>query len=80
MLKRPAGTWDIAHLEHYFRDCIIGGPGSFLLPIRERDQFAKAIKAKLVRETALRAMPRPLAEPAQAEARVNCLTGGIQLP
>jgi hypothetical protein len=80
MLKRRTMAWDIAHLDLYFRDCVIGGPGSFMLPIRERDQFASAIKAKLIREIAVRATPRPLVEPAQAEARVNCLTAGIHLP
>jgi Protein of unknown function (DUF1194) len=79
MLKPPTGIRDIEHLDLYFRDCVIGGPGAFMLPVRERDQFAEAIRLKLIHEIAVRAMPQRLVAPAQVEARVNCLTGGIQL-
>jgi hypothetical protein len=27
MLKRPAGNWETADLDLYFRDCVIGGSG-----------------------------------------------------
>jgi hypothetical protein len=50
MLNQPNGLWDIANLELYFRDCVIGGPGAFMIPVRTRHQLAEAIKAKIVRE------------------------------
>jgi hypothetical protein len=34
----------------YYRDCVIGGPGAFMVPVRERDQFVEAVKTKLIRE------------------------------
>src|SRR6185295_8902195 len=43
MLKRPNSfTMDIDHLDIYYEDCVIGGPGAFVIPIREREQFKEA--------------------------------------
>ncbi len=52
MLNRPTGSWDIEDLYLYFRDCVIGGPGAFVIPIREKSQFVEAIKSKVIREIA----------------------------
>jgi hypothetical protein len=75
MLKR-GGYWDIDHLDLYYRDCVIGGPGAFMIPVREREQFVEAVKTKLVREISERA-PEPLTQPAQSEQRMNCFAGEI---
>ena len=38
MLKRPNSfTMDIENLDVYYEDCVIGGPGAFVIPIRERE-------------------------------------------
>lgn len=76
MLKRPSSAWDIENLDGYFRDCVIGGAGSFLVPVRERAQFAAAIRTKIVREIAL-VPDRVLIQPAQAEARTDCRIGEL---
>jgi hypothetical protein len=74
MLKRPSGFGDMENLDHYYRDCVIGGEGSFLVPVRERQQFADAIRTKIIREIA--ALPvEPLIQKVQAEAPVNCQEG-----
>ena len=53
MLKRPLrGTMDIENLDVYYEDCVIGGPGAFVMPIREREQFIEATRTKLVLEIA----------------------------
>src|SRR5580704_19232955 len=40
MLKRPTfANIDIEDLDIYYEDCVIGGPGAFVVPIREREQF-----------------------------------------
>src|ERR1044072_1314983 len=53
MLKRPyAGTMDIEDLDVYYEDCVIGGPGAFVIPIREREKFIEATRTKLVLEIA----------------------------
>ena len=49
MLKRLDGMWDIDNLDLYFRDCVIGGPGAFMIPVREKAQFAEAIRIKVIR-------------------------------
>ncbi|MFO1183327.1 MAG: DUF1194 domain-containing protein [Bauldia sp.] len=37
-------------LADYYEDCVIGGPGSFLIAIGDLSQFAEATRRKLVRE------------------------------
>ena len=70
LLKRPnASTLDIEQLDIYYEDCVIGGPGAFVIPIRERDQFKEAIRTKLVLEIAGRTPERrvvPVAGPRRA--------------
>jgi hypothetical protein len=74
MLKRPSGFGDMESLDLYYRDCVIGGQGSFLVPVREREQFAQAIRTKIIREVA-GIQFEPLIRNAQAEAPVNCMVG-----
>jgi hypothetical protein len=76
MLKRPnAFTMDIDNLDIYYEDCVIGGPGAFVVPIREREQFKEATRTKLVLEIAGRT-PQPRLVPVQARApRISCTIG-----
>lgn len=78
MLKRPSGRGEIENLDLYYRDCVIGGAGSFLVPVRERHQIADAIRTKIVREIAGLGDPEPLIKRAQAPVRMNCLSGEQQ--
>ena len=53
MLKEPQpGSIDIKDLDIYYEDCVIGGPGAFVVPIREREKFKEAARTKLVLEIA----------------------------
>src|SRR6187549_8616 len=75
MLKRPySGTMDIEELDVYYEDCVIGGPGSFVIPIREREKFIEATRTKLVLEVAGR-QPDPQIVPTASRARVSCTIG-----
>ena len=76
MLKRPNSfTMDLEHLDVYYEDCVIGGPGAFVIPIRERSQFKEAIRTKLVLEVAGRT-PEGRMIPAQGRApRISCTIG-----
>ncbi len=76
MLKRPmAGTMDMEDLDIYYEDCVIGGPGAFVVPIRERAKFIEATRTKLVLEVAGR-QPEPRIVPASAQApRISCTIG-----
>jgi uncharacterized protein DUF1194 len=75
MLKRPyAGSMDIPNLDEYYEDCVIGGPGAFVIPIREREKFIEATRTKLVLEVAGR-QPEPQIMPTAFRARVSCTIG-----
>jgi hypothetical protein len=76
MLKRPnTFTLDIDNLDIYYEDCVIGGPGAFIIPINSREQFKEAIRTKLVLEIAGRTPERRIV-PAQAKApRISCTIG-----
>jgi hypothetical protein len=76
MLKRQAGygMWEMQfeNLDVYYEDCVTGGPGSFVIPIKERAQFKEATRHKLVLEIAGRTPERRVI-PAQARTpRVFC--------
>jgi hypothetical protein len=76
MLKRPmASSMYIDNLDVYYEDCVIGGPGAFVVPIKDRDKFKEATRTKLVLEVAGVAPP-PRAIPVASEApRISCLIG-----
>jgi len=76
MLKRPyVGTMDIEDLDVYYEDCVIGGPGAFVVPIREREKFIEATRTKLVLEIAGR-QPQAQVVPASSQApRMPCTIG-----
>ena len=75
MIKRAAGFASIPNLDVYYEDCVIGGFGAFLVVVRSADQFAEAIRRKLVLEIAGN---EPKVIPAAATAsgtRIDCLIG-----
>jgi hypothetical protein len=76
MVKEPSySTMDIDNLDWYYEDCVIGGPGSFVVPIKDREKFKEAIRTKLLQEVADRT-PAPRVVPvAEKEPRVSCTIG-----
>ena len=76
MVKEPSySTMDIDNLDFYYEDCVIGGPGSFVTTIKDRDRFKEAIRTKLLLEVADRSPERPVVPAAGREPRVNCMIG-----
>src|ERR1700724_1945434 len=76
MVKEPSySTMDIDNLDFYYEDCVIGGPGSFVVSIKDRDKFKEAIRAKLLLEVAGRTPERRTVSVAEKEPRVPCLIG-----
>jgi Protein of unknown function (DUF1194) len=76
MVKEPSySTVDIDNLDLYYEDCVIGGPGSFVVSIKDRDKFTEAIRTKLVLEVAGRTPEGRAVPVAQKEPRVPCLIG-----
>ena len=71
MVKEPSySTMDIDNLDLYYEDCVIGGPGSFVVTIKEKDKFKEAIRTKLLLEVAGRTPERPVV-PAAARSRAS---------
>ena len=81
MVKEPSySTMDIENLDFYYEDCVIGGPGSFVVSIKDREKFKEAIRTKLLLEVAGRTPERPVVPVAEKtvvekEPRVSCLIG-----
>ncbi len=78
MVKEPSySTMDIDNLDYYYEDCVIGGPGSFVISIKDREKFKEAIRTKLLMEVAGRTPERPVVHVADKdkEPRVSCLIG-----
>ena len=66
-------------LDLYYQDCVIGGPGSFIVVADGFKDFARAILRKLVTEIAGRAASPHLLRLAAARPRPPCNAGEIQL-
>ncbi len=81
MIHHPSrGTDDAAHLDWYYKDCVTGGAGSFVVPVRGPEQFVQATRRKMVLEVAGR---RPKARVIRVSARpprISCLLGDIYQP
>jgi bifunctional DNA-binding transcriptional regulator/antitoxin component of YhaV-PrlF toxin-antitoxin module len=54
---------------------VTGGPGSFVVPINDREKFKEAIRTKLLMEVAGRQPERSVVRVADKEPRVSCLIG-----
>ncbi|TPI15934.1 DUF1194 domain-containing protein [Mesorhizobium sp. B4-1-3] len=78
-----SGAFDVENLDHYYSDCVIGGPGAFMIPVNDWTQFPEAIRRKLMLELAGPASPQWAAEEAShppvvlADDRLtaDCLVG-----
>ena len=76
MVKEPSySTMDIDNLDLYYEDCVIGGPGAFVVSITDREKFKEAIRIKLVLEVAGRTPGRRIVPAGETEPRVPCLIG-----
>mgnify|MGYP000112021556 CR=1 FL=1 len=68
----------IEDLDRYYAHCVIGGPGAFVVPVNDWDQFAEAVRRKLVLEIGEAAPAgEPRVIPAQfvLEEPYDCLIG-----
>ncbi|MDK1373550.1 MULTISPECIES: DUF1194 domain-containing protein [unclassified Sinorhizobium] len=78
MLRSDPDTTSIPDLDAYYRECVIGGPGSFLLKVKHIDEFAAAILAKLVIEISglkVSWQEEPRLSPVQYGQPYNCFIG-----
>ena len=63
----------IVALDRYYADCVIGGPGAFVLPVRKAEEIAEAIRRKLILDIAAR--PRSSIMTVQIVEPVDCRIG-----
>ena len=82
ILKEPNPVYGIHDLDIYYEDCVIGGPGAFIVTVREPGEFIPAIRRKLILEIAGRPSPGAAPKPLRAQyvpgaggARADCLIG-----
>lgn len=79
-----ASTFDVVDLDRYYTDCVIGGPGAFMIPVNDWSQFPEAVRRKLVLELADQRSPlwraemadgKPPLVLAQAAPATDCMVG-----
>ncbi len=76
-------AYDVDDLDLYYTDCVIGGPGAFMIPVNDWEQFPEAVRRKLVLELAGANAPiwvsgeagSPQVIFAQHRLRYDCLAG-----
>jgi len=73
MFARTSNTPEMEGLDVYYRECVIGGVGSFVMPLHDAEQFAMVIRTKIMREIA--GYQDTEARIVPALSRMNCVTG-----
>ncbi|MCC5779439.1 DUF1194 domain-containing protein [Nitratireductor sp. B36] len=68
-------SFDVKDLDTYYRNCVIGGPGAFVVPVNDWSQFPEAIRRKLVLELADTKKHELHVVPAQFHSAYDCLVG-----
>ena len=74
ILIRPSPLYPA--MDRYYRDCVVGGVGSFVMPITSEEGFAEAIRQKLVIDVAGRpAGMQAAVVRVSAEEPADCMIG-----
>ena len=77
IMNGRVNTWGfpvLEDLDRYYEGCVIGGPGSFMIPIKERSEFATATRQKLLLEIA-GLEPPPRVMRAATPPKMDCMIG-----
>ena len=77
MTREGMGSqWHLDNLDIYYQTCVVGGPGSFVIPVTEWEDFSAAVRRKLILEIASAPSGATLV-PAQTPARDprDCMVG-----
>jgi hypothetical protein len=81
LLLKSASTdsfFEMVKLDDYYQDCVIGGTGAFMVPIRNVSEFIPAIRRKLILEIAWRDAPILHIAGSSPRRRTDCLIGEKQ--
>ena len=74
-------AFDVSDLDKYYAACVVGGPGSFVVPVTDWKQFPEAVRRKLVQELASappaqsRAPKLPVMKVAMQKPAFDCQVG-----
>lgn len=75
-LNQWSGFFDIAQLDIYYEDCVIGGPGAFWIAVKDAKEFANAIRRKLLLEIANLTPAKVIRiQGWKRKTRIDCLIG-----
>ena len=81
MLKLATNFFDLADLDRYYSECVIGGAGAFMIPIKEKGEFLSATRRKLLLEIA-GSEPQPrlirVQQSGPSEEPMDCMIGERQ--
>ena len=69
----------LENLDLYYRDCVIGGPGAFLVVANDFPSFARAVRRKMVQEIAGISPGRNLIRRVAGDGAPPCDAGEIRL-
>ncbi len=72
VLIRPSPIFP--DMSRYYAQCVIGGPGAFVLPVHAVSEFATAIRRKLIMEVSVAPDIAPVVQ-AAVDAPVDCMIG-----
>lgn len=70
IMVRPSAAY--GPLDRYYADCVIGGPGAFVVAVQEPEDFAMAIRRKLILEVSGN---RPPATVIPVAGDADCMIG-----
>jgi hypothetical protein len=70
--KSPDDFLSMPDLDEYYEHCVIGGEGSFMIPVRGMNNFGAALQMKLVMEIAGLKQDRPRIIPAAQRDWTTC--------
>lgn len=70
LMVRPSAAY--GPLDRYYADCVIGGPGAFVVSVQEPEDFAMAIRRKLILEVSGR---QPPAHFVPVASNTDCMIG-----
>jgi hypothetical protein len=76
IMLRPSGT--PGGLDQYYGDCVVGGPGSFVLPVHKIEDFGVAVRRKLVMEVSGTEAPPQVRRVASKPSSTDCMIGEKQ--
>lgn len=52
MTREGNSFWMLDDLDVYYQDCVVGGPGAFVIPVHDWSEFPMAVRRKIVLELA----------------------------